>query len=90
MIDLMAPVLRTQSRDAWMAALTKVGVPCAPVNDIGELVATEQMAAMDLLRVLPGSGLEVVGLPLTFDRQRPHPTRDSPKLGEHNAEIFGG
>ena len=90
LIALMGPVLHTQSRDAWMAALTKVGVPCAPVNDIGELVATEQMAAMDLLRVLPGSGLEVVGLPLTFDRQRPHPTRDSPKLGEHNAEIFGG
>ena len=89
LIALMEPVLLTQSRDAWMAALTKVGVPCAPVNNIAELVATEQLAAMDMMRVLPGSGLDVVGLPLSFDRQRPHPTRDSPKLGEHNAELFG-
>jgi crotonobetainyl-CoA:carnitine CoA-transferase CaiB-like acyl-CoA transferase len=44
---------------------------------------------VDLMRELPGSGLSVVGLPISFDRARPHPRRDSPKLGEHNAEVFG-
>ncbi len=90
LIALMEPLLRTQSRDAWMAALTKVGVPCAPVNDIADLVATPQLAAMDMMRKLPGSNLDVVGLPLTFNRERPHPYRDSPKLGEHNAEDLWG
>jgi crotonobetainyl-CoA:carnitine CoA-transferase CaiB-like acyl-CoA transferase len=32
--------------------------------------------------------LKIVGLPLSFDRQRPHPQGDSPKLGEHNDEVF--
>jgi crotonobetainyl-CoA:carnitine CoA-transferase CaiB-like acyl-CoA transferase len=64
-------------------------VPCAPVNDIPELSDCEQLAAVDLMRELPGSGLSVVGLPISFDRQRPHPRGDSPKLGEHNAEVFG-
>ena len=90
LIALMEPLLLTQSRDAWMAALTKAGVPCAPVNDIADLVATPQLAAMDMMRKLPGSNLDVVGLPLTFNRERPHPYRDSPKLGEHNDEVLWG
>lgn len=41
-----------------------------------------------LMRDLPGSALSVVGLPISFDRARPHPYRDSPRLGQHNAEVF--
>jgi crotonobetainyl-CoA:carnitine CoA-transferase CaiB-like acyl-CoA transferase len=90
LVPLMVPVLLEQTRAHWMAALEAVGVPCAPVNDIPELSACEQLAAVDLMRDLPGSGLSVVGLPISFDRERPRPYRDSPKLGEHNAEVFGG
>jgi formyl-CoA transferase len=89
LVPLMVPVLLEQTRAHWMAALEAAGVPCAPVNDIPELSASEQLAAVDLMRELPGSGLSVVGLPISFDRQRPHPYRDSPGLGEHNAEVFG-
>jgi formyl-CoA transferase len=89
LVPLMVPVLLQQTRAHWMAALEAAGVPCAPVNDIPELSASEQLAAVDLMRELPGSGLSVVGLPISFDRQRPHPYRDSPGLGEHNTEVFG-
>jgi crotonobetainyl-CoA:carnitine CoA-transferase CaiB-like acyl-CoA transferase len=27
-------------------------------------------------------------LPISFDGKRPHPRSDSPKLGEHNAEVL--
>ena len=54
---------------------------------------TERVASgatyKDMMRVLPGSDLKIVGLPITFNRERPHPQGDSPKLGEHNVEIFG-
>jgi formyl-CoA transferase len=85
----MVPVLRTRTRADWIAALERAGVPCGPVNDIAELAESEQLAAMDMLRTLPGSGMRVVGLPLSFDRQRPHPRGDSPALGEHNAAVLG-
>jgi crotonobetainyl-CoA:carnitine CoA-transferase CaiB-like acyl-CoA transferase len=88
LIELMKPVLLTKSRAEWMAALEKAGVPCSPVNDIPELAETEQLKAVDLLRTLPGSGLRVVGLPIVFDGERPHPRSDAPKLGEHNEEVF--
>lgn len=88
LVDAMQPVLLTKTRQDWMGIIGEAGVPCAPVNDIAELAQTEQLQAMDMMRTLPGSELKVVGLPITFDRQRPHPSSDSPKLGEHNAQVF--
>jgi len=87
LIALMDAELIAKPRDHWMALLEAVGVPCAPVNDIGEVAASPQLAAIDMVRELPGSGLKVMGLPLSFDGARPHPRTDSPKLGEHNADF---
>jgi len=88
LIPLIAEVLRTRPRDAWIAALEGAGVPCAPVNDIGEVVASEQFAAVGILQQLPG-GPKVVGLPISFDGVRPRPARGAPALGEHNEEVLG-
>ena len=87
-VDAMQPVLLNSTRQHWMGIIGEAGVPCAPVNDIAELAATSQLQAMDMMRKLPGIGLEVVGLPISFDRQRPHPRGDSPKLGEHNDAVL--
>jgi crotonobetainyl-CoA:carnitine CoA-transferase CaiB-like acyl-CoA transferase len=89
LIPLIAEVLLTRPRDAWIAALEAAGVPCSPVNDIGEVVASEQFAAMDMVQALPGGGPRVVGLPINFDGERPRPARGAPVLGEHDAEVLG-
>lgn len=89
LIALLEPALRGKTRAHWMAALEAAGVPCSPVNDIAELAQTEQLQAMDMLRDLPGTDLKVIGLPISFDRQRPHPHTDSPRLGEHTAALLG-
>jgi crotonobetainyl-CoA:carnitine CoA-transferase CaiB-like acyl-CoA transferase len=89
LIPLIAEVLLTRPRDAWIAALEAAGVPCSPVNDIGEVVASEQFAAMDMVQALPGGGPRVVGLPINFDGERPRPARGAPALGEHDAEVLG-
>ena len=78
-----------RARRDWLGIIGEAGVPVAPVNDIAELAETEQLQAMDMMRTLPGSDLRVVGLPMSFDRQRPHPRGDSPKLGQHNTDILG-
>ncbi|MBX6375588.1 MAG: CoA transferase [Acetobacteraceae bacterium] len=89
LIALIVPLLRERTRADWLERLGAAGVPCSPVNDIPELAASEQLAAMDMVRYLPGSGMKVMGLPLSFERQRPHPRGDSPRLGEHTAEVLG-
>ena len=89
LVSVMQPVLLERTSRDWLGIIGEAGVPVAPVNDIAELAETEQLQAMDMMRTLPGSDLRVVGLPLSFDRHRPHPGGDSPKLGQHNAEILG-
>ena len=89
LVALMEPVLRSKSREFWLAEFTKVGVPNSPVNSIPDLAQSEQLKAMDVLRTLPGCNARIVGLPIQFNGERPHPYRDSPKLGEHNNEVFG-
>ncbi len=88
LVDVMQPVLLTRTRQDWLGIIGEAGVPVAPVNDIAELADTEQLRAMDMMRVLPDSGVRVVGLPISFDRQRPHPSGPAPKLGQHNDAVL--
>ena len=89
LVPMIAAVFLTGPRDAWLTALDAVGVPSGPVNDVGELVAHPQMAAVDMIRPLPGGGPSVVNLPISFNRERPRPSRPAPSLGEHNWEVLG-
>jgi crotonobetainyl-CoA:carnitine CoA-transferase CaiB-like acyl-CoA transferase len=88
LLPLIAAVMRTQTRAQWLEALETAGVPCSPVNDVGELAETEQFAASELVQELPGGGPKVVGLPISFDRVRPTSARPAPKLGEHTDEVL--
>jgi crotonobetainyl-CoA:carnitine CoA-transferase CaiB-like acyl-CoA transferase len=89
LLPQIAAAMKKKTRDEWVAALEKAGVPCAPVNDIGELANTPQFAASELMQQLPGGDPKVVGLPITFDRRRPTSPRSAPKLGEHTDEVLG-
>ncbi len=93
LLPMIAAAMRKKTRAEWMAALEKAGVPNAPANNIGELVATEQLGAVDLMHELAprdgeAGGLKVVGLPISFDHHRPKSLRAAPKLGEHTAEVL--
>ncbi|MCE2920666.1 MAG: CoA transferase [Roseomonas sp.] len=89
LLPLIAEALRQQPRDHWLAALEAAGVPSGPVNDIAELAASPQFAAMDMMQALPEGGPRVVGLPISFNRRRPLSRRPAPRIGQHNHEILG-
>ncbi len=88
LLPMIAEALKARPRAEWLEAMEKAGVPCAAVNDIGELARTEQMEASQLIQQLPG-GPKVVGLPIAFDHVRPHSPRSAPTLGEHTDEVLG-
>jgi crotonobetainyl-CoA:carnitine CoA-transferase CaiB-like acyl-CoA transferase len=89
LLPMIAAAMKTKTRAEWVEAMEKAGVPCAAVNDIGELVNTPQFEASEIVQQLPGGDPKVVGLPITFDRKRPVSARSSPKLGEHTDEVLG-
>ena len=88
LLPMIAAAMRGKTREQWVEAMEKAGVPCAAVNDIGELVDAPQFAASGIVQQLPGGDPKVVGLPITFDRVRPTSARSSPKLGEHTDEVL--
>ena len=89
LIPLIQAALKGRTRAEWLDALAAAGVPSGPVNDIAELAATEQLAAVGILQELPEGGPRVVGLPISFDRRRPRSARRAPRLGEHNKQVLG-
>jgi crotonobetainyl-CoA:carnitine CoA-transferase CaiB-like acyl-CoA transferase len=53
------------------------------------MMADPQTEALGILQNLPESGPHLMGVPLSFDGERPPLRRYAPKLGEHNDEIKG-
>lgn len=86
---LLDDILATRTTADWVDAFEAVGVPCSPINDIAQMVAHPQTAALGLIQDVPGTGMRFVGLPLSFDGQRSAPYSAPPKLGEHTETILG-
>jgi crotonobetainyl-CoA:carnitine CoA-transferase CaiB-like acyl-CoA transferase len=78
---LIADIVAGMSRAHWLAALEAAGVPCAPMQTIGELVAHEQLIATGILQPPPEGQLPLLGLPVQMDGVRPAYRRVAPALG---------
>lgn len=85
LVEAMAAIFRGAGTATWLARLEAAGVPCAPVNDLAQMTADPQVQALGIFQPLPGTALDVVGLPLSFDGQRPPILQPAPELGQHNA-----
>jgi len=67
----------------WVAALDAVGVPCAPVQDVAQMLTHEQTKALGLLQPVPGSSIPMIGIPISFDGERALSRSAAPALGSH-------
>ncbi|OGA22459.1 MAG: carnitine dehydratase [Betaproteobacteria bacterium RIFCSPLOWO2_02_FULL_65_24] len=77
-----------RSSAQWTTAFNAAGVPCAPVQNVAEMLEHEQMRALGLLQPVPGSSVPLIGLPISFDGVRPEPRSAAPALGRHTSEIL--
>jgi crotonobetainyl-CoA:carnitine CoA-transferase CaiB-like acyl-CoA transferase len=90
--EILAEVARriaAQPVAYWVDRLEAAGVPCAPIQEIDAVARHEQTQAIGIVREVPEVGLPTIGLPLSFDGERPPIRTAAPRLGEHNAEIRG-
>ncbi|WP_206741446.1 CaiB/BaiF CoA transferase family protein [Hyphomonas chukchiensis] len=87
--DLIATEIKKETMEHWLTAIDAVGVPCAPVNNVKEMLESEQTKALDIIRTIPGGGeIEHVMLPLSFDGTRPGGRTGPPTLGQHTSEVL--
>lgn len=88
LISMIVEIVRQRPRAHWVERLEAVGVPCAPINDLRQVEALPQTAALGIMQSAPEVDIDFVGLPLSFDGQRPPLRSRAPMLGEHNAEVM--
>jgi crotonobetainyl-CoA:carnitine CoA-transferase CaiB-like acyl-CoA transferase len=86
---LIEAEIAKRTSDAWVSVLDAAGVPCAPVQNVAQMLGHEQLRALGLLQTVPGSSVPLIGLPISFDGKRPVPRSASPALGAHTAEVLG-
>jgi crotonobetainyl-CoA:carnitine CoA-transferase CaiB-like acyl-CoA transferase len=89
LIGAVADILRQKTCAEWVERLEKVGVPCAPINDMSVMKDHPQTKALDILQPVPELDLALISLPLAFDGARPRIKTRAPKLGQHNATLPG-
>jgi crotonobetainyl-CoA:carnitine CoA-transferase CaiB-like acyl-CoA transferase len=87
---LVADVIATAPRAAWLDRIADAGVPCAPVLGLEEVMQEKQFDAVGMLQCAPGSDLALLGLPLSFDGARPPMRSPPPPLGDATDDILGG
>jgi len=86
---MIAGLMGDATRAEWLARLQSIGVPCAPVNSIPELLEEPQAQALRMVQPVPGEDFSLVALPLSFDGVRPRMGAGAPRLGADNAALFG-
>jgi crotonobetainyl-CoA:carnitine CoA-transferase CaiB-like acyl-CoA transferase len=89
LIAAVADILRQKKSADWVERLEKIGVPCAPINDMRQMQAHPQTAALNMLQPVPELDLELISLPLSLDGARPRIRTRAPRLGQHNSSLPG-
>jgi crotonobetainyl-CoA:carnitine CoA-transferase CaiB-like acyl-CoA transferase len=90
LVPLLAVRFRTRNAADWLALLEGGGVPCAPVQTVGEALADPVLTARGGLWQMDGptfGHVSSVPSPLRFARTPAAPFRPAPALGQHTAEV---
>ncbi len=86
---MIAAEMGTRTSAQWAAEFDTAGVPCAPVQDVGQMLEHAQTRALGLLQPVPGSSIPLIGLPVRFDGERSKPRSAPPALGEYTRSVLG-
>ena len=85
--QLLGDLMRTRPRAHWQPILDAAGVPNAPIQGIDEVLAHPQTQALGMVQETDDGRLKLMGLPLSFDGERPPAGAGAPALGQHGERL---
>ncbi len=85
---LVGTPIAAMPREHWQLVLDAAGVPCAPVLTLDQVVAHPQSRALGMLQDAPDGGLPLMGLPLSFNGERPPFRNSAPALGNATDTVL--
>ncbi|MES2299654.1 MAG: CaiB/BaiF CoA-transferase family protein [Pseudomonadota bacterium] len=91
LVPLLAEMVKTKTRAQWIDQLEAVGVPCGPINDIGDVFDNPQVKARGIAVELPHPSAGKVTLVRSPMRLSATPTATDmapPLLGQHTDAVL--
>jgi len=88
---ILTEAIKTRTTQEWITELENAGIPCGPVNTIGQVASDPQVAARGMFIELhhPKAGnFKVVNTPFKFSETPCRVTPTFPDLGEHTEEVL--
>jgi crotonobetainyl-CoA:carnitine CoA-transferase CaiB-like acyl-CoA transferase len=90
-VALVQSIVSARSRDEWVTLLNKIGVPCAPINSLTEMLAHPHTAARGIVLDYqhPDLGaLKTIAHPVVFNGEVRAVKSAPPRHGQHTREIL--
>jgi crotonobetainyl-CoA:carnitine CoA-transferase CaiB-like acyl-CoA transferase len=84
---LIGARLAQETRTFWQERLKEFGIPSAPIQTTPEICSHEQIQALGILGKPSEDEISLVGMPLSFEGQRPPPLASAPELGQDNENL---
>ncbi|KVC22378.1 CoA transferase [Burkholderia pseudomultivorans] len=91
LVPILAEMVKTRSKTAWIDALEAAGVPCGPINDLDEVFDNEQVIARGMQIALPhpcGADVKLVRNPIRMSATPPDARTAPPLLGAQTDEVL--
>jgi formyl-CoA transferase/CoA:oxalate CoA-transferase len=90
LVPIVEKILSVKTRADWSEILRAADVPFAPILDVAEALALDQLSVRGAIRALQdtsGKAVSVVGPTVRFAGEAEAELRRPPVLGEHSVEI---
>jgi crotonobetainyl-CoA:carnitine CoA-transferase CaiB-like acyl-CoA transferase len=90
----LASVLATRTVGEWVSSFRDAGIPCGPINDIGQVASSRYVAERELLHEIehPAGAVRIPGQPWRTgeagSREVNEPPGRPPRYGEHTDQIM--
>ncbi len=91
LIPILDVIMKGKCHADWLSEMEAHGVPCASINNLQDLIDSEQVTRNGMVQTIshPSLGpITVVGNPLHLRATPPQSHHYAPSLGEHSKEIL--
>lgn len=91
LVPLLAEMVMQKTRSEWIDQLETVGVPCGPINDIGDVFDNPQVKARGVAMEMPhptAGKVTLVRSPMRLSATPVATDKAPPLLGQHTSEVL--
>ncbi|WP_305984656.1 CaiB/BaiF CoA-transferase family protein [Roseibium sp. MMSF_3544] len=91
LIPLIRRLTIERSADEWIAGLEEAGVPCGPVNDLGQVFSDPQVLERGMRITMPhplSGSVDLIGSPINLEKTPVSYDKAPPMLGADTADIL--